>query len=971
MLKTSNHMLKRLIGGFLKRNSLFQLSRTSSVPSSSLPLAEGFRSRFISSTSRTLSKSSSIPAVIGIRRETKGKWERRVPLTPGEVEKLCRDDKVKVIVQSSGNRAFSDGEYEKAGAMISDNLDAADVILAVKEVPIAELHKGKTYMYFSHTHKGQEYNMSMLDHILENHIRLIDYELMLDSDGVRVAKFGHYAGLAGMIDMFYGIGDRLLELGFSTPFLHSSRAKNYRDLSQAKAAFSALGRDIKENGLPKELGPFSIVVAGSGAVSQGAQEIIKLLPHKIVTAKELKDMNETKNFDNRMVYVCVLSEADHIAHKQTGEYTQEDYRANPSQYESKFSSEIAPYTSVLVNALYWEKIYPRLMTNEDVKALKTSQSGKFKFLGVADISADVEGAVECTNKCTTIDDPFVIYDPVSHSWSENPSASTDSSVVILSVDNLPAELALESSSHFSEKLAPYVKKVAFMDHTKELQFDDVSGEEKLETIKNAVIASHGQLMPNYQYIDQLKSIAACNRKNVLILGSGFVAGPIVDYLCRFEDTFVTVGSVLEDEARQLVKGKTNAAFALVDVNDDQAMNKFVSKNDLVISIIPAPFHPKVAKACIAHKKNMVTASYISPAMRALDEEVKNAGLTILNEIGLDPGIDHLSAKKIIDEVHANGGKVKSFVSWCGGLPAPEASDNPLGYKFSWSPRGVLTAGKNSALYLKDGESVNVDGKDLFASAEKVNIYPGYSLERLPNRDSMPYKQDYDIPEAETMFRGTLRFAGFSNIMLGLNSLGLLNDSPSDFVLSTPSLTWAKLMDHSLGTQYASNSDAAWKSFVRGKLESEGKVKDVEAVVDACEWLGLFTRENVDHAPSVMDAFCSLLQKKLGYGPTERDMVVLHHIFGIENADGSLERKTSTLVAYGEQGGYTAMAKTVGFPAAIASRLLLEGKVSGKGVLAPLNPEIYEPTLELLEKEGIECKETSTPVGTPIASECCA
>ena len=896
------------------------------------------------------------PAVIGIRRETKGKWERRVPLSPKDVESLCKNN-VKVIVQSSGIRAFADEEYERAGACITDSLADANVILGVKEIPVEELVKNKTYMYFSHTHKAQPYNMAMLDHIVENNIRLIDYELMLDHNGARVAKFGHFAGLAGMIDMFYGLGDRLLSLGFNTPFLYSSMSKNYKDLEHAKKSFSALGRQISENGLPKELGPFTVVVAGSGAVSEGAQEIIKQLPHKFVTVSELKSLHKDKNFDNRKVYVCVVKENDHIKHNETGTYVQEDYRSHPNDYHSVFKSEIAPYTSVLVNALYWESIYPRLLTLEDTNSIKANPKNAYKLLGIADISADVEGAVQCTDRCTTIDKPFFFYDPIANLWSEDDASASRNSILIMSVDNLPAELASESSSYFGSKLLPYVEKVAAMNHSDLLNFEEEDNDRAVETVKNAVIASHGKLMPNFEYIEQIRERTSTGKKNVLILGSGFVAGPIVDYLCRFDDTFVTVGSVLESEAKKLVAGRRNAAFAELDVNDEKALDVFVGKNDLVISIIPAPFHPKVARVCIDKGKNMVTASYISPEMRALNDEARNANLTIMNEIGLDPGIDHLSAKKIIDEVHADGGKVRSFVSWCGGLPSPEASDNPLGYKFSWSPRGVLTAGKNSAQYLRDGEVVNVKGKDLFASAETVDIYPGYNLEGLPNRNSLPYKDDYGIPEAETMFRGTLRFGGFSNIMLGLNSLGLLDDSPND-MLKSDSLTWCQLMRSSmgLGDQFSN-----WKTAVGSKLVSEGKVERASAVVDACEWLGLFSDELVGKAPSVMDAFCNLLQRKLGYGPSERDMVILHHIFEIENGNGQWERKTSTLVSYGEPSSYTAMAKTVGFPAAIASRLILEGKVTEKGVIAPLNKEVYEPTLRLLEAEGIECKETSFPI----------
>ena len=251
------------------------------------------------------------------------------------------------------------------------------------------------------------------------------------------------------------------------------------------------------------------------------------------------------------------------------------------------------------------------------------------------------------------------------------------------------------------------------------------------------------------------------RKNVLLCGSGFVAGPLVDYLLRDPNINITIASNSQAEATSLALGKANTKVVPLDVKDNAKMASLVKDSDIVVSFVPAPFHPIIAEHCIQEKKNMVTASYISPAMKALDERAQRAGITIMNEIGLDPGIDHLSAMKMIDEVKAEGGKVTSFVSWCGGLPAPEASNVPLSYKFSWSPRGVLTAGLNDAKFRMHNGFHDIQGKDLMKKHfPDVPIYPGFALEGVANRDSLSYADTYGLGPVEkldTMFRGTLRY----------------------------------------------------------------------------------------------------------------------------------------------------------------------------------------------------------------------
>ena len=265
-------------------------------------------------------------------------------------------------------------------------------------------------------------------------------------------------------------------------------------------------------------------------------------------------------------------------------------------------------------------------------------------------------------------------------------------------------------------------------------------------------------------------------KKVLVLGAGLVTGPLVHYLLDQEDFQVKVASRTVEKAQKLVGTAKNGIAERLDVSDEKALEKLISEADLSISLLPYIYHPLVAKLCIKHKKLMVTASYVKDEMKALDEEAKRAGVILLNEIGVDPGIDHMSAMQVINRIRANGGKLVSFSSYCGGLPAPDANDNPYGYKFSWSPRGVILAGKNPARYLKDGEIVDIPGEDLFSHHWPVKIAGFGELEGYPNRDSLPYIETYGVKGVKNMFRGTLRYPGWCETMKKIAELGLLDEA---------------------------------------------------------------------------------------------------------------------------------------------------------------------------------------------------
>ncbi|OZJ04275.1 Saccharopine dehydrogenase [NADP(+), L-glutamate-forming] [Bifiguratus adelaidae] len=443
-------------------------------------------------------------------------------------------------------------------------------------------------------------------------------------------------------------------------------------------------------------------------------------------------------------------------------------------------------------------------------------------------------------------------------------------------------------------------------------------------------------------------------KNILLLGSGFVAGPCVEYLLRRPDFDVTIASRTLSRAQALQKQYPRASATSVDINDTAAVEQLVSQFDLVISLIPYTYHAEVIKAAIKYKKHVVTTSYINPQMAELDQAAKDAGITVMNEIGLDPGIDHLYAIKTIDEVHKAGGKLTSFLSYCGGLPAPECSNNPFGYKFSWSARGVLLALRNTARFIEGGKVVEVPGPELMNSAKPIFTgYPGYAFVGYANRDSTPYAERYQIPEAHDILRGTLRYVGFPEFVKALVDIGFLNDQPQAHLdpAQTQPLPWSAVTARALSVNSSQVSAGSLQEAVISKANlSKSPAKN--AILEGMRWLGLFSDKPCHPRGNYLDTLCATLEELMQYGEGERDLVFLQHRFEITHANGQQETRTSTLVEYGVPNGVTAMAKTVGVPCGIATTLVLDGKLAQKGVLAPMTRDICDPIMELLEKEGI-------------------
>lgn len=438
-------------------------------------------------------------------------------------------------------------------------------------------------------------------------------------------------------------------------------------------------------------------------------------------------------------------------------------------------------------------------------------------------------------------------------------------------------------------------------------------------------------------------------KRVLVMGAGLVAKPLVRYLLDQEGTEVIVASRTVSKAEALVGTAGNGKALRFVIDDRRALFELVAQSDLAISLLPAAHHPDVAQACLSHRKHMVTTSYVSPKMQALDGPARQAGVILLNETGLDPGIDHMSAMKIIDDERAKGARIRAFRSYCGGLPAPEANTNPWGYKFSWSPRGVVLAAKNKASYLKDGVEIHVPAQDLFADVHNLQVDDIGTLEAYPNRDSLGYIQPYNLEGISTMYRGTFRYPGSCSLWHGIVKLGLLDERELD---SLEGLTYAGWMRNVIGCREGEDLPGA----LAARLQFQPDSEEIRRI----SWLGLFEEESIPlETGSNLDILCHRLLEKLTYEPRERDMIVMRHVFEFEGTGGAepAYRITSTLVDFGEPGGDSSMSRTVGLPAAIAAKLVLEGEIRETGVHIPVKPSIYNPILNTLADLGIRFIET--------------
>ena len=438
---------------------------------------------------------------------------------------------------------------------------------------------------------------------------------------------------------------------------------------------------------------------------------------------------------------------------------------------------------------------------------------------------------------------------------------------------------------------------------------------------------------------------------ILIIGAGRSASSLIKYLLNKSEA-EHLQLVIADLSFELAKSKTNnhpnATPIQLDISDIEHRQKEIQKATIVISMLPAHLHIEIAEDCIAFKKHLVTASYISPKMQELDNLVKENGLIFMNEIGLDPGIDHMSAMKVIDEIKEKGGKMIQFESFCGGLVAPESDTNLWNYKFSWNPRNVVLAGQGGvSKFIQEGKYKYIPYNKLFRRTEFLEVEGYGRFEGYANRDSLKYRNIYGLDDILTMYRGTLRRVGYSKAWDLLVQLGMTDDSYT--------------MENSEHMSYRdfTNSFLAYHptDSVELKLRHYLKIDQDDVIWDKFVELDLFddTKKVGLKNATPAQILEKILAEKWALQPKDKDMIVMYHKFGFE-LNGEKKQIDSTMVCIGDDQIYTGMAKTVGLPVAIATLNILNGKIKTPGVQLPINKEVYQPILAELETYGVIFKE---------------
>lgn len=427
----------------------------------------------------------------GVRREDKSPWERRVPLVPVDLKAL-RDAGIRTVVQTSSRRAFSDEEFAAAGVQVQEDLSDCDVIIGIKEIPPPKLEAGKIYLFFPHVIKGQPANMPMLRRLMELGATLIDYERIVDETNRRLIFFGRHAGLAGMVNTLWALGKRLDVEGIPSPFSRLKQARNYTDLSGAREDLQRIAVHIAKDGVPDAVHPLVIGVTGYGNVSRGAQEILDLLPVEPVCPADLSAAANDRPLSRKAIYKVVFEEGDLVEPLESGQaFSLEGYyRRGKEGYRSIFERYLDDL-SVLVNCIYWDDRFPRLLTLDQCRQLWASRRPpKLKVIG--DISCDVNGSVECTVKATEPGNPVYVYEPRTGKAYDGFEGDGP---VIMAVDILPAEIPRESSIDFSRVLKQFLPEIGKADFSK--GFEEVSLPPEL---KRAVIVYQGELTAEYAYL---------------------------------------------------------------------------------------------------------------------------------------------------------------------------------------------------------------------------------------------------------------------------------------------------------------------------------------------------------------------------------------------------------------------------------------------------------------------------------------
>jgi saccharopine dehydrogenase-like NADP-dependent oxidoreductase len=435
-------------------------------------------------------------------------------------------------------------------------------------------------------------------------------------------------------------------------------------------------------------------------------------------------------------------------------------------------------------------------------------------------------------------------------------------------------------------------------------------------------------------------------KKIFVIGAGLSSSDLIKYLLDNAlalDWTVKVGDLSLEIAKNKVNNHPKGIAIHFDINDLNQLKNEVSWADLIVSMLPAFMHPIVAKECVSQGKHMATASYVSDAMKALDAEAKQKGVTLLNELGVDPGIDHMSAMKGIDEIRNNGGKLIGFISNTGGLVAPEYDNNPWNYKFTWNPRNVVLAGQGVTQFIENGQYKFIPYHRLYSRARIFSVLNYGEFEMYPNRDSLKYREIYGLEDIQTLIRGTLRKVGYCKAWNVFVQLGMTDDTYK--IHNSENLTYREF----------TNSYLAYDS----KLTVEEKIKREIAeandpiVFEKLKWLGVFEEKKVGLSnASPAQILQKILEEKLFLEPNDKDLIVMQHIFEYM-AGGKHFRRKSSMIIIGKDTVHTAMSITVGTPLAIAIKLLLTDVIKEKGVIIPTKPAIYLPILKELEEFGVK------------------
>ncbi len=440
-------------------------------------------------------------------------------------------------------------------------------------------------------------------------------------------------------------------------------------------------------------------------------------------------------------------------------------------------------------------------------------------------------------------------------------------------------------------------------------------------------------------------------RNILVIGAGKSCSYLTDYLQKksvTENLHITIADISLENAKKSAGNHPNSAALEFDVFDETQRRQEIQKADIVVSMLPARFHIEVAKDCITYNKHMVTASYISDEMKALDLQVKEKGLVFMNEIGVDPGIDHMSAMQVIDRIRDNGAKILLFESFTGGLVAPESDTNLWNYKFTWNPRNVVLAGQGgAAMFIQEGTYKYIPYHKLFRRTEFLTLNGNGKFEAYANRDSLKYRSVYGLEDIPTMYRGTIRKVGFSRAWNIFVQLGMTDDTYT--IEGSEHMSYRDFVNLFLAY---SPSDS-----VELKLRSYLKIDQDDIMWDKLVELDIFNKEKKIELKNATPA--QMLQKILSDSwtleETDKDMIVMHHKFGYE-INGEKRQIESSLVVKGENQTYTAMAKTVGLPVAIATLKILNKEIITPGVQIPISKEVYTPILKELEEYGIKFTE---------------